>query len=429
MALPLPRVVADVEAGGPLVTSMRGMNALNQGLLDTSIKGVQAKYAPITTLGEAASKLAYANLMGPQFLAKLMGNPDILANMSPEQRNAAQQLIYRAGSGQGTGNALLSNPALSQLNNAPASNESLLGKIVRNVKNAFGFNETMPAVAANPFASQDYIPQQSSNAFVPQSGVQGIGENSGMSYDANGNNVRANANEMPEAAQPIQINNGNANDKYYENTARGEGIKEEGKELGKQRAADIKDLNADYEQAISAKIPINHLLDIVKNPTFQNLRRYKGFQNFQLNAKANFGTPEEQKLIGEFQTNATKAVAEAVNGFRGRILDKEVTMANQMKISPHDSINVMIGKLPSIAAFNEIIEQRSKLAADLMDQYHINKGKALQIADQKINGEAIRNRIKNDLERSQMITLRDPKTGEIVTLSVQEAKAGGFKGA
>jgi len=79
MALPLPRVVADVGPGGPLVTSMMGTNALTKSNLENQIKKVEAQYAPITAQAQAASKLAYANLMGPQFLAKMLGNPDIAA--------------------------------------------------------------------------------------------------------------------------------------------------------------------------------------------------------------------------------------------------------------------------------------------------------------------------------------------------------------
>ena len=113
MALPLPKVVSDVGPGGGIVTGMRGMNALSQDMLDTQIKGVQAQYAPLTTQADAASKLAYANLMGPQFLAKLMGNPDVLANMQNPQ--AAVANLQQAGMGQGTGNALINNPAFQQI--------------------------------------------------------------------------------------------------------------------------------------------------------------------------------------------------------------------------------------------------------------------------------------------------------------------------
>ena len=42
---------------------MRGINALQDAMLGNKIKGVEAQYAPLTTQANAASKLAYAQLM------------------------------------------------------------------------------------------------------------------------------------------------------------------------------------------------------------------------------------------------------------------------------------------------------------------------------------------------------------------------------
>lgn len=68
MALPLPRVVADVGPGGPLVTSMQGMNALTQS-------NAQAQYAPYTAYADALSKIAYANMLPYQIQATMLSNP------------------------------------------------------------------------------------------------------------------------------------------------------------------------------------------------------------------------------------------------------------------------------------------------------------------------------------------------------------------
>ena len=80
MALPLPKVVADVGPGGPLVTAMGGINSLHNDMLLRKINAIKAQYAPVTAQAEAASKLAYANLMGPQFLAKILGNDAAVGN-------------------------------------------------------------------------------------------------------------------------------------------------------------------------------------------------------------------------------------------------------------------------------------------------------------------------------------------------------------
>lgn len=78
MALPLPRVVADVGPGGPMVTSMRGMNALTASNLENQINQAKAEYAPYTERANALSKTAYARYLPYQIQAQIMSNPALL---------------------------------------------------------------------------------------------------------------------------------------------------------------------------------------------------------------------------------------------------------------------------------------------------------------------------------------------------------------
>lgn len=87
MALPLPKVVPDTQPGGNLITAMSGMNALTQSNLENQIKRVQAQYAPYTTYADAASKLAYAQFVGPQAIANILSNPASRGMFTPEQYN------------------------------------------------------------------------------------------------------------------------------------------------------------------------------------------------------------------------------------------------------------------------------------------------------------------------------------------------------
>lgn len=377
----------------------------------------QAQYAPLTVPAEAASKLAYANLMGPQFIAKLMANPEILANIPDPQKRALLNLVT------GSGTSPLSNPFL----NNPL------------VQNQIG--------ATNPFQQNIPLQQPRRGTNIPvtrreavQSAPSGEGQmfTEGQEFTGRTPEETAAINNMqpgesytiPEAA-PVterQAAIQRVGKTWAETTGEAAGIKEEAKALGKHRADAIADLDDSYQQALDASIPLNHMVEIVKNPLFQNLRRYPGFQALQMNVKSQFGTPEEQELIGDFQATATKAVAQTVMGFRGRILDKEVSLSNQMKVSPKDTIHNMMGKLPSIVEFNEMVKQRSRIASNIMQKEHIQKGDALARADKMLNGDAIRKQVQKELENSQTITLRNPKTGEIKTIPLKEARAGGFKG-
>ena len=107
--IPLPQPAGP---GGPFVASARAWNALRSDQLENQIKKVQAQYAPMTVPAKAMSEMAYASLLGPQFMAKMMGNQDIVANLpgGDPQRQAIINMITNAASGQGAaGNQLRQN--------------------------------------------------------------------------------------------------------------------------------------------------------------------------------------------------------------------------------------------------------------------------------------------------------------------------------
>jgi hypothetical protein len=410
MALPLPKVVADVEAGGPLVTSMRGVNALTASNLENQIKRVQAQYAPLTTQAEAASKLAYANLMGPQFMAKLMGHPEILANMSEDQRNKALNMVYGAGTGQGTGNNFMNNLP------HPKQEESLFGMLKNKLGSIFTPSSQgslqSPAQAPQnaPMGSQQtQMPQQQFNPQDVQAAVQAYRNSpeAQQKAQAEGMYTIPNQNELmnwyqkngnaPVAQPPIEkpaVTSKSWPEKYGEF----KGIEKEGEKLGELRASAIDEFGEQYQQAIQAEQPVQHLMEMTQNPIFINMRnKIPFFQDKQLAALSKLGTPQEQQLVGDFVTTATNAVANTINNFRGRILDKEITMANQMKISPNDTWNVMVGKLGSIATFNEMTKQRAYIAGQLMEKKHMNRAQAVNEADRMVDGKAIRKEMEGKL--------------------------------
>ncbi|MDP4145632.1 MAG: hypothetical protein Q8936_14290 [Bacillota bacterium] len=136
--IPLPKVLYDVEAGGPVTTSARGMNALRNARLENEIKQSEAEYAPWTNYANAASKLAYSQFVGPQAIASILADPKIRGLLSEEQ--------YKN----------LSNAVTSQLNNPVnalsgmptpqgGGNNSLLGKLF----NKLGIGQTQQSQPQN----------------------------------------------------------------------------------------------------------------------------------------------------------------------------------------------------------------------------------------------------------------------------------------
>lgn len=398
MTLPLPRVIPDTGPGGGIVTSMRGMNALNNEIQDTKINAVRAQYAPLTNMAEAASKLAYSNLVGPQYVSKLMSNQDILANMSPEQRQQALQMIVGAGIGQQRQNPI---DSFSNMNQGPQQSSNL-SNLVDKIKNAFGFNQKSFTPENN-----NALLQNISNLSQPEN------NNALLKNRSNLSQVDKNSINHPQPEQfytsPNQnIQNEEIPDDFFVRSGKAAGAKAQETKLGAIRAATINDLDQQYQQAVQAEAPIDNLIKITQDPIFMNMRnKIPFFQDKQLKFLSKTGTPQEQKIIGDFTTSATNAVANTINGFRGRILDKEISMANQMKISPDDTWNTMIGKLASIETFNQLVKQRSRLASQFVEKDQLNRGAAIEKADKMIDADKIRNSVEERLNTKQNITDED----------------------
>lgn len=193
MALPLPKVIPDTMAGGGVVTAMRGGNALSQDMLGTQIKQAEADYAPWTQYANAASKIAYSNMLPYQMQATVMSNPMIwmvlkdnpkalnalMQNLTqsmptPEQMRGGTNMPPQPGQAGGRGHGLLN---------------SLLGLM------GIGGQGGQPQ-PQNPLAG---MPQPQMQPSPQPQGQQGAGPDRGYSYDANGNNIKATDQEIDQA--------------------------------------------------------------------------------------------------------------------------------------------------------------------------------------------------------------------------------------
>ena len=393
MALPLPRVIPDMQAGGGIVTAMRGINALSNDLLENRIKNIQAQYAPVTIPAKAASEMAYANLVGPQFLAKLMGNTDILANLPDDRKKQALEMLYRAGSGQGTGNAMA-----SSIPEAKPSN-SLLGFVVDKIKNAFSENKSPQQ--QNALLSSPMLSANDKNA------INGL--EPGESYIVQGNPASQSAS-VPTKSFP-------------ENVANYKGIVQEGEELGKIRAKDIENLNDTVFSGETNQATLDNVSNILGSQAFEQIRQLPALGNHELSYYAKFGTPEQQNMIGQYYTLTGNIIKDSARDFPGAFRKGEQQLLQGMKPAPSDTVDTARGKVESLALMNKLLVERSRLTSQLMTKYHYNKLEAQEIADKQISGNDIRKQIHERLNPN--VTIRNRKTGEVITVPLSEARKRG----
>ncbi|HLX54777.1 MAG TPA: hypothetical protein VKR58_12585, partial [Aquella sp.] len=327
------------EQANPFASGFQGGQNVYRNFL-------QNKYLPLTLQAEAASKLAYANLMGPQFLTKIMSNPALLANIPEEIKAPLLNKLVQAGSGQGTGATFLNPDGLSSMLAQPEN---------------------------KPFFNQ---PNQ-------QNVSQNIPEN--ISSQANGS----------YGYQPYEMNNTTPQN-FAERQAEYEGIVKEGQKTGELRSEDIKTFGDQYESGLRLGDKFNNLSSILTNPEFQKLRNQLPlFQDKQLQALSKFGTPQQQQLVGDFITTTQEIVRDTVNTFQGQRLKSEVDISNNMKVKENDTFNVALGKVQAAMLYKDLNMKRIGIASDLMQKQHISKINALEKADKMIDGKSIRNKIDN----------------------------------
>ncbi len=351
---------------------MQGMsdaNALSSQAIANRLNKIKSDFAPLTAQAEAASKLTYANLMGPQFLAKLMGNSDLVANSPQLQDPATLAKLYQAGMGQGSGLNVL-----NQQKPAGSFSDYLTDKFKDVIG---GKDQSQLPIQSNPLVDQSMlsdVDRESINKLQP-----------GESYTVQGNQAQSN---------PFAPQNKNT---FAENAANYQGIKREGEELGKVRAETIKDLDNTFYNSQIKGATLDQLSQIVTSPTFEKIRQLPALGHHELAYYGRYGTEEEKQLVGQYYTLTGNIVKDSARDFPGQFRRGEQSLLFSMKPSPSDTADAAKGKIEALTVMNQMMGQRAKLTSQLMNQYHIDQGTAAEIADKQINGDDIRNKIHSKL--------------------------------
>lgn len=435
MALPLPRVVPDTAPGGGLVTALGGINALNNAYQGTRYNKAKADWAPTTMQAEAASKLAYANLMGPQFLAKILQNPGAIANMGDPAARAALEKVVNAGMGQGTGqNYLNQTPQPPQYTGVgqPSTNN-----FADKIKNAFmSLIHGQPKQGNNPLANampQQQAPQQMPNdsgqqseplnntpSARPKDGVMLEGQ---QWYNAKGEPVWAEEEEVEQPSKPtveIELTKGIPAKTYAQNEGEFKGTIKQLEEEGKYRADALKQIGDSQLGLSHSGAVLDRLTGIVKNPKFWNMRnKIPGFQSKQLDYIKAMGTPEEKELIGDFLSTGESFIASTVQGFGGKPLVREFDLAQRQKITPHDTVDSAIGKLRSARSLHDIAEKKNQIVSELLQKGY-NESDAIKQANKMVDVSAIEKATNDLLQRK--IEIKNSKTGAKKMVTVEEAR-------
>jgi hypothetical protein len=457
------------QPGGAVPAAMNALNSYANNVHLRKINAVKELYAPTTVQAETASKLAYANLMAPQFIAKAMNNPDFMAQLSDRQKNQLRDLVYGAGARNIGSNSLNNLPESEPQYNGTgqASTNNFSGRM-KNALHAIAeaFHPTKTNTAPNSMTQmgmqqprQQFVPNppnqnQASGTYNPQN--EPTPENNIQPGEENPNSEeldlfhkwlispegKAEINKGERAHIPdgqeliewekrqnpvnpmkLELNKGQNLKSWAEKTGEQEGIKAEGKAAGITRNKDIEKLNTNVFNSKTNQATLDQISDILASPTFEKIRSTPLAGHHELAYYAKEGTPEEQDMVGKYYTLTGNLIKDASRDFAGQFRKGEQQLLNGMKPSPGDTVDTAKGKTETLSILNRMLAERSRLTSKIMEKYHVNKLEASEKADELIDGDKIRQEVHDRLHPE--VTLRNPKTGITITLPILEARKRG----
>lgn len=438
MAIPPVTLFTNIPGG------MRGIqNALNKGEIENEIKRIEAQYAPLTAQANAKSKMAYANLMEPQYLAKLMGNEHVVANLDQNQREKALDFLYRAGSGQGTGNQMLAQPGgtpgMNTLFNPPPYRSNSLSGMLFDVLGSLlskGQGQRQQNQLGMPPSQQPSPQVATGGTSLPPPINQGVsgqpGADSGYAYDRQGNNMVASPQEVEAAGrggmpnQPIPTVHPSSENKYAKNVGTYKGLVKQGEKEGEIRATDINELNNTVYNAQTNQNTLDDINTMISSPEMREIRQIPLAGRHEMGYYAKQGTPQQQQLIGRLFTQMGNIVKDSSRDFAGQFRKGEQQLLQGMKPNDSDTVDVMIGKAESLSVMNRMIMERARLTSQYMRQFNMDKLQASERADKELNGNKIRQQVHDQL--NPMVTIRNRKTGEKIKVPVSEARKRNARG-
>lgn len=435
--------------GGAIPNVLDAQNTFAKNRADRRYSEAKANYAPLSLQAQAASQLAYSKLIGLQYVAKILQNDGILANLPEQEKKALLGMVTNAGvsatqGGNALGQMLQGDPQHTGIGQPSTNNFS--GKIKNALMGFLGKGQNQ-GQSNNPFAQGGQgIPQPQAPMGIPQGGMQqgnpamnatpgrrpkdGVTLEGQQWYNEKGEPVYAEEEQVnkPAADHPtmkLELTQGQKRPErpltWAEKVGRFKGVVKEGEELGKYNAANINDIGKQQKQLSDTGANLDKIIDDINAPKFMALRKnFPFYQDMQLMALSKIGTPEQQEMIGNFIADVKSFAGATVNSFKGQSMKREFDYAEQLKPSENDTVSTARGKLTALKALKEIGQKKNDIILDLMQDKHMNLGDAVKQANKMVDAKAIGQQVK-ELTQPK-VTLKNKKTGVSITVTLNKAR-------
>ena len=172
------------------------------------------------------------------------------------------------------------------------------------------------------------------------------------------------------------------------------------KTLNKEEAKTYSKMENDATAGIAAQPVLQEMADVVSDPVFEEIRQhpYLGHQEFSYYKRS--GTPEQQKLAARFEVAANKLIADTAKGLNTRFTDKDLMLAQSMKINDSDSLEVAKAKAESLLYLHEVGQKRLEKALEIASTQRVSPFAAIKQADAALNANQIREDIRNKVYKN-----------------------------
>lgn len=191
------------------------------------------------------------------------------------------------------------------------------------------------------------------------------------------------------------------------------GLSEFQKRLTAEDTKKISNLEETYVSTAKTLDTLKSVGNILSSETFEEMRKHPMLGKLELKYYEKNGTPEQQKMVGQYLASTGEIIKDASRDFRGQFRIGEQALLNSMKPSPEDSADVARGKIEMLQYMVTTLRDRSKLASEYMRSGY-SPIKAVDMADKKLNGKEIRKEIAASLNPKsksknldEMVTVED----------------------
>lgn len=375
------------DQANPLGEALYKAMLTKQARMEAATKEAELPYAGLSSAANAASKLAYARLMGPQFMAKLMGNENLLANMD----NPKQKLDAITGSS-GVGGGDMSDMIMRYWAQNQAGQQSQSPQMPQQPQQP-QMPQQMPQMPQQPQMPQ--APQQAPMQAPPQmqqpqqaqqvpTNEEGI-----LNYDAQGNQIPMGENDFAENVG-----------KYKETVKKRESA---GKERGQLNEKKMGELGDSYMAGTKIMSTLDSMIKTVNSPVFENMRQLPILQQHELGFYANYGSPEEKQAVGTFIADQGQLVKDFVQSLGSQAVKSEIGLANSTKPNAADMPDVIKGKVDALYSLTKLANERTALTHDLMRNKGMDYFDAQRKADKELKGDEIRQQVHDKVYPPKVI--------------------------